>query len=67
MLMSIAQEPIEAECATYYHRRRLGKWGDIMMDAPWWISLLSKYPPAKPGALIGEPLEAAVGSLTRPQ
>jgi branched-chain amino acid transport system substrate-binding protein len=27
----------------------------------------SKYPPAKPGALIGEPLEAAVGSLTRPR
>jgi hypothetical protein len=26
----------------------------------------SKYPPAEPGALIDEPLEAAVGSLTRP-
>jgi hypothetical protein len=27
--------------------------------------LTSKYPPAEPGALIDEPLEAAVGSLTR--
>ena len=45
MLMSIAQEPIEAECATYYHRRRLGNWGDIMMDAPWWISLLISWLP----------------------
>ena len=27
----------------------------------------SKYPPAEPGALGIEPLEAAVGSLTRPQ
>jgi hypothetical protein len=28
---------------------------------------VSKYPPAEPGALIDEPLEAAVGSLTRPR
>jgi hypothetical protein len=28
--------------------------------------LVSKYPAAEPGALIDEPLEAAVGSLTRP-
>ena len=27
----------------------------------------SKYPPAKPGALVREPLKAAKGSLTRPQ
>ena len=27
----------------------------------------SKYPPAEPGALIDEPLEATVGSLTRPR
>jgi hypothetical protein len=26
----------------------------------------SKYPPAEPEALTGEPLKAAVGSLTRP-
>ena len=30
-------------------------------------TLASKYPPAEPGALIDEPLEAAVGSLTRPR
>jgi hypothetical protein len=29
-------------------------------------AVASKYPPAEPGALIDEPLEAAVGSLTRP-
>ena len=28
---------------------------------------ISKYPPAKPGALVREPLKAAKGSLTRPQ
>jgi hypothetical protein len=27
----------------------------------------SKYPPAKPGALVCEPLKAAAGSLTRPR
>jgi hypothetical protein len=34
-----------------------------------WVApeiLASKYPPAKPVALICEPLKAAVGSLTRP-
>lgn len=28
---------------------------------------LSKYPPAEPGALLIGPLEAAMGSLTRPR
>jgi hypothetical protein len=32
----------------------------------WIFRPNSKYPPAEPGALIDEPLEAAVGSLTRP-
>ena len=27
----------------------------------------SKYPPAEPGALGGEPLKAAIGGATRPQ
>jgi hypothetical protein len=34
---------------------------DMEVDCP-----RSKYPPAKPVALICEPLEAAMGSLTRP-
>ena len=29
--------------------------------------VMSKYPPAKPGALVREPLKAAKGSLTGPQ
>jgi hypothetical protein len=32
-------------------------------SVPW----VSKYPPAKPGALVCEPLKAAAGSLTRPR
>jgi len=31
------------------------------------VSRQSKYPPAKPGALVCEPLKAAAGSLTRPR
>jgi hypothetical protein len=31
------------------------------------VPKISKYPPAKPGALVREPLKAAKGSLTRPQ
>jgi hypothetical protein len=29
--------------------------------------IISKYPPAEPGALGGEPLKAAIGGATRPQ
>jgi hypothetical protein len=29
--------------------------------------IFSKYPPAEPGALGGEPLKAAIGGATRPQ
>jgi hypothetical protein len=31
------------------------------------IVFASKYPPAEPGALGGEPLKAAIGGATRPQ
>jgi hypothetical protein len=31
------------------------------------VSSTSKYPPAEPGALGGEPLKAAIGGATRPQ
>jgi hypothetical protein len=33
----------------------------------WLVRPGSKYPPAEPGALGGEPLKAAIGGATRPQ
>jgi hypothetical protein len=41
--------------------------GGLWRTAEHDTSLVSKYPPARPGALIGEPLKAAAGSLTRPR
>ena len=43
-------------------------FGERIGEGPWLGELKNgKYPPAEPGALEREPLEAAVGSLTRPQ
>jgi hypothetical protein len=66
--MPLPTERIQPEHSERGRRFGTGNWSS-RTQKPWRSGGLarSKYPPAEPGALGGEPLKAAIGGATRPQ